>query len=60
MRHLQDKVCEFRPNADACENWAMNVAYPDVRLGLLDVAKKWREMAERFERLHITLPFDDS
>jgi hypothetical protein len=56
---LHKKVREFRRNADACEDWATTVSYPDIRQGLLDIAKKWREMADRFERLQLTLPLDD-
>jgi hypothetical protein len=56
---VQNKVVEFRRNADACEGWAATVDYPDIRQALLEIAKEWREMADRFERLHLTLPMKD-
>ena len=56
---VQSKIVEFRRNAVACEDWATTVNYPDIRQGLLDIAKQWRDMADRFERIQISLPFDD-
>jgi hypothetical protein len=56
---VKGKIDEFRRNADACEDWAATVDYPDIRQALLDVAKQWRDMADRFERIQISLPFDD-
>jgi hypothetical protein len=60
MTHvLQNKVGEYRRNADACENWATTVSYPDIRQAFLDLAKQWREMADRFERLQLSVWLDD-
>jgi hypothetical protein len=56
---VKNKIDEFRRNADACENWATTVDYPDIRESLLDIARQWRAMADRFESLHISLPIDD-
>jgi hypothetical protein len=56
---LQNKVAQYRGSADDCENWAATVQYPDIRDAFLDLAKQWREMADRFERLHLMLPFED-
>jgi hypothetical protein len=56
---LEDRVGEYRRNADACENWATTVNYPDIRQAFLDLAKQWREMADRFERLQLSMPLDD-
>jgi hypothetical protein len=58
MHLLQDKVGQFRRNADACEDWARTVDYPDIRQALLDIAQQWRDMADRFERLELTLPLE--
>jgi hypothetical protein len=61
MSHvLQNKVAQYRRNADDCESWATTVNYPDIRHAFLDLAKQWRAMADRFERLQLTLPVDDS
>jgi len=60
MPHLvRNKIAEFRRNADACEDWATTVNYPDIREAFLDIARQWRDMADRFERLQISLPFDE-
>jgi transcription initiation factor IIE alpha subunit len=60
MSHLvKNKIVEFRRNAAACEDWATTVNYPDIRQALLDIARQWREMADRFERLQVSLPFDE-
>ena len=60
MSHLvKDKISEFRHNADACEDWAKTVAHADIRQALLAIAQEWRDMADRFEQLQITLPFHD-
>jgi hypothetical protein len=56
---VKTKIDEFRRNAHACEDWAATVAHPDIRQELLDIARQWREMADRFERIHITVPFDN-
>jgi hypothetical protein len=56
---VKAKIAEFRRNADACENWAMTVSYADIRQALLDIAKQWRDMADRFERIQVSLPLED-
>jgi hypothetical protein len=45
------RIGEYRRNADACEDWAHTVTYPDIQRGLLNIAKHWREMAARLERI---------
>jgi hypothetical protein len=60
MHHLlRSKLGQFRRNVNACEDWAKTLNYPDVRRALLDLAKQWRDMADRFERIDLTLPLDD-
>jgi hypothetical protein len=55
---LPRKIAEFRRNAEACEDWASTVPHPDIREELLSVAREWRDMADRFERLRIARPSD--
>jgi hypothetical protein len=60
MSHLvKNKIIEFRRNADACEHWAATVNYVDIREAFLEIAKQWRDMADRFERLQVSLPLED-
>jgi hypothetical protein len=56
---VQNKIHEFRRNADACEDWAATVNHPDIKQGFLEIARQWRDMADRFEQLQISLPSDD-
>jgi hypothetical protein len=48
---VSQKIDEYRRNAAACEDWALTVIYPDMRRGILKIAKHWREMAARCEMI---------
>ena len=48
---LSQKVGEYRRHADTIEGWAQTVNYPNIRQGLFEIARQWREMAARLERI---------
>jgi len=43
------KIERYRRNAEACDASAASASDPDTQRGWLDLAKEWRDMAERFE-----------
>jgi hypothetical protein len=43
------KIERYRRNAEACEASAASASDPDAQRRWLDLAKEWREMADRFE-----------
>jgi len=43
------KIEQFRRYADACEACATNTSHPQIQKRWLDLAKEWRDMADRFE-----------
>ena len=43
------KIEQLRRNADACEASAASALHPDIQRRWLDLAKEWRELADRFE-----------
>jgi hypothetical protein len=45
------KIGAYQCNADTIEDWARTVNYPYIRQGLFEIAQRWREMAERLERI---------
>jgi hypothetical protein len=49
--YLNEKIDEYRDRAAAIEDWAQTVIYPDIQRSLFELAKQWREMAARFERV---------
>ena len=45
------KVEVFRRNAEVCEAGAASASHPEIQRRWLDLAKEWRDMADRFEPL---------
>jgi hypothetical protein len=43
------KIEQLRRYADACEACAASTSHPQIQQRWLDLAKEWREMADRFE-----------
>jgi hypothetical protein len=48
---MSERVDEFRRRAEQCEAAAARVSDPKVRTAYLDMAARWRKMAERQEAI---------